>query len=132
MKKWISICVLLLSFFFPGCGGSNIKFSGKVTFPDGQPLTMGLVCFSTSTFMASGQLQPDGTYSLGSLSENDGIPPGKYKVYVQGAAKETADGKMNNLIDKKFMEMASTPLEYEVKKGESPKFDFVVEYPPKK
>ena len=131
MKKWISVCALLFSLVFCGCGGSNIKFSGKVTFPDGEPLTVGLVCFSTSTFMASGELQSDGTYSLGSLAEKDGIPPGKYKVYVQGAAVET-DGRMTSLIDSKFTEAASTPLEYEVSKGTPPQFDFVVESPPKR
>jgi len=82
--------------------------------------------------MASGELQSDGTYRLGSLSEKDGIPPGKYKVYVQGAVEETSDGRSIHLIDKKFTEIGSTPLEYEVSKKPCPQFDFVVEYPPKR
>jgi hypothetical protein len=131
MKHRILLCVLSLSLLTLGCNNPNIKFSGKVTFPDGQPLTTGLVCFSTSAFMASGELQADGTYSLGSLSENDGIPPGKYKVYVQGAVEEI-NGKTTPLIDPKFTASGSTPLEYEVAKGVSPRFDFVVEYPPKR
>ena len=131
MRSLISACIFLFVVSTLGCGGPNVKFSGKVTYPDGKPVTVGLVCFSTATYMSSGQLQPDGTYSLGSLSEADGIPPGKYKVYIQGSTEEKPNGQMTYLVAPKFTEMASTPLEYEIKKGEDPHYDFTVEYPAK-
>jgi hypothetical protein len=38
-------------------------------------------------FMARGMINPDGTYTVGSLSESDGLPPGTYQVYISGAEK---------------------------------------------
>ena len=67
-----------------GCG-KNVKVTGKVTFEDGTPLTMGRVCFQTETMFADGPLREDGTYTLGSLGENTGLPRGNYQVFITGA-----------------------------------------------
>ena len=84
----------LLSFCVLGCGNGQVGLSGKVTFSDDDsPLTVGMVCFSTDSFLARGAIQGDGTYTLGSASEKDGLPPGQYRVYVEGAVKEKEDGK---------------------------------------
>lgn len=77
-----------------GCS-EKVKVSGKVTFPDGSPLTVGKVTFETATFVASGTLREDGTYALGTLSERDGIPPGLYKVYVAGAMRQMGTQQVN-------------------------------------
>jgi len=34
--------------------------------------------------MASGRIQPNGSYKLSSTTENDGVPPGKYGVKIVG------------------------------------------------
>jgi len=81
---WVVIVVVLCA---TGCS-SKVKVSGKVTFPDGSPLTVGKVAFETESFVATGVLQEDGTYILGTESERDGIPPGLYKVYVAGAMQQ--------------------------------------------
>ena len=68
-----------------GCS-RNVKVTGKVTFEGtGEPLTLGRVCFQTDTMFADGPLQPDGTYTLGSLGENTGLPKGTYQVFISGA-----------------------------------------------
>jgi len=73
-------CVLLAA----GCGG-NVKVTGKVTFPDGEPLTTGQVVFENEKISAMGKLTGDGTYTLGTDKESNGIPKGQYRVYITGA-----------------------------------------------
>ena len=65
-----------------GCG-SQVSVSGKVTFEDGTPLTTGEVLFEKEGFMASGRIQPDGSYRIGTASDSDGIPKGTYGVTVR-------------------------------------------------
>lgn len=84
IKLRYCVLLILLSVIL-GCG-SNVKFGGRVTFSDdGSPLTTGMVCFESDSFLARGPLNQDGYYDLGSLVLNDGIPKGEYRVYVSGA-----------------------------------------------
>jgi len=79
-------CTVTILFILGGIGCSDkVRVTGKVTFPDGSPLTVGKVMFETDSFAASGDLQSDGSYTLGTLKANDGIPPGTYRVSVSGA-----------------------------------------------
>jgi len=95
MNQRILGLVLIAAIFCAiGCS-KNVKVSGKVTFPDGSPLTVGKVTFETATYSASGQLKEDGTYTIGSLSDNDGLPPGLYKVFIAGAMKQDGTKNMN-------------------------------------
>jgi len=83
--------IRLFAGFFLGClvvlcgCSKNVRVTGKVTFEDGEPLTLGRVCFQTDTMFADGPLQPDGSYTLGSLGENTGLPKGTYQVFITGA-----------------------------------------------
>jgi hypothetical protein len=77
------IMLLLVIVFIAGCGDTTV--TGKVTFPDGTPLTTGQVMFQKEGFVASGNLRPDGTYSAGKLKDGDGLPPGRYQVFITGA-----------------------------------------------
>ena len=58
-----------------------------LTFSDGNPVTFGVVIFTTETFQSSGEIKEDGSYRMGSVGTKDGVPPGEYKVYVGGATK---------------------------------------------
>jgi hypothetical protein len=72
-----------------GCGGGPDGPSpvhGTV-YLDGQPakeLAGGTVMFNSEELhkSASGEIQADGTYRLGSLTKDDGAIPGKYQVTV--------------------------------------------------
>jgi len=86
-QRILGLVVLTAIFCTVGCSG-NVQVTGKVTFPDGTPLTVGKVTFETDKFSASGPLKEDGTYRLGTLSERDGIPPGQYKVFIAGAMQQ--------------------------------------------
>ena len=87
-RSILNLVIVAVTCCAVGCS-ENVKVSGKVTFPDGSPLTVGKVTFETPTFSVSGMLKSDGTYALGTLSEGDGIPPGQYKVFVAGAMQQT-------------------------------------------
>ena len=76
-----------------GCS-NKVKLSGKVTFSDdGSPLTTGTVHFENDQCLARGKLQSDGSYVLGSESNTDGLPAGKYFVYVAGAVQAVGKDK---------------------------------------
>jgi hypothetical protein len=118
--------------FLAGCGGSNsVKLNGKVTFEDGTPLDAGTVCFETDTYTARGIIKPDGTYTVGSVSANDGLPQGKYRVFITDAEKivGAGDGKMGTavpLVDTKFTNGNTSGLTCEVPVAGG-KFNFQVE-----
>lgn len=97
-----------LSYFF-GCGNGNVGLHGTVVFSDdGSPLGVGTVCFETSTFCARGRLQPDGTFSVGSQGLADGLPPGSYRVFIAGAAREISPEQFESLIDEKYGDGSTT------------------------
>ena len=85
---YLLIFVCLIVSGFTGCG-ENARLRGKVTFSDTQePLTCGEIHFSTPTFLARATIQPDGTYTVGSLKESDGLPPGTYSIAIVNAVEE--------------------------------------------
>ena len=80
---------VIVAYVAAGCGGgadSLYPVRGTV-YLDGQPakeLAGATVTFSSSELhrSASGEIQADGTYCLGSLTKDDGAIPGKYQVTV--------------------------------------------------
>ena len=129
MKRNLLIGLVLFTVLFVGCGKGFVPLGGKVTFEDGSPLTVGAVCFSTGTFMAEGRLNEQGEYVLSSLGKDDGLPPGTYKVYIQGATKTDAKERTVDLIHSKFVSPDTTPLSYDVKKGGDNVYDIQVTKP---
>lgn len=110
-----------------GCS-NNIKFGGKVTYEDGTPLTIGTVVFSTPTYQADGEIQPDGSYRLGSLHPKDGLPPGQYQVFVIGAVEYQGEKEIP-LVSGELTSRKMTPLVCEVSKKGPATFDFQVKKP---
>ena len=119
-----------------GCGGGNVPMGGTVTFSDnGEPVTVGTVFFTTDTFEAYGPLQSDGTYKIGSVKEADGLPPGKYKVYIRDAHEYQRVGEGDNVVDNvvpliapKYASPTTSDLEVEVTSSQRT-FDFTVDRP---
>ena len=134
---YYNLLLLLVLLCMVGCGG-QIKVEGKVTFSDdGSPLSTGCVNFVTETFEARGFLQADGTYKLSSVRKDDGVPPGKYRVYISEALERFREGEGDDaleitvsLIDPKFSNYAESGLEFEVTSSQR-KFDFKVDRPKK-
>ncbi|MDR1383011.1 MAG: hypothetical protein LBJ67_04065 [Planctomycetaceae bacterium] len=119
MKVTSFLAFIFLTFLLIGCG-NKVGVSGKVTFSDDHsPLTVGTVCFSTGDFLARGEIQPDGTFKVGSISNSDGLPSGTYQVYIIGADEETGKDKsgmpmMKSLIDPNTINDSKSPINIEV------------------
>jgi hypothetical protein len=108
-----ALCILLIA----GCG-NKVKVSGNVKFPDGEPLSTGRVVFENDQFYYYGNLQKDGSFSVGTRRDGDGIPRGKYRVAVEYAFVTTPDGQPTEelLIAKKHANTKTSGLEYDIQK----------------
>jgi hypothetical protein len=114
--KNIAVSLILVSLFaLSGCG-SNESLSGKVSFEDGKPLDQGTVCFLKEGFMARGTIGPDGSYVVGSVESDDGLPPGIYQVYIEGAVIEDLQSPtgVTAIIDPKMTSPQTSGLTCEV------------------
>jgi hypothetical protein len=87
-RAWLLPVLGAAALVAAGCGGANSPHPVQGTvFLDGQPATElagGTVTFNSSELgrSASGEIQTDGTYRLGSFKKDDGAIPGKYQVTV--------------------------------------------------
>jgi hypothetical protein len=130
MKNYFLLILLGFAVTVSGCSGNGfIPAGGKVTFEDGSPVTQGGVTFSTSTFMADGKIQPDGTFTLTSLKPGDGLPPGSYKVTVSSSETDAKERTIY-FVDKIFSDITTTPLTAEVTSSQRT-FEFKVSKPKK-
>lgn len=136
-KFQCSVIIVLLTALVTGCTGSNCTVTGKVTFPDGSPLTEGEVIFESPTMMVRGAIKKDGTYAMKS-GDLKGIPKGTYQVVFGGfqfdkIIPSEVEGKPPTItpleipIDRKYLSTAKSGLTCEVK-GRT-KFDITVEKP---
>ena len=151
MKKYylpVALVGMILGMSALGCG-QNHSLKGKVTYKDGTPITVGMVNFESATSLSRGTIQPDGSYTVGTLKDTDGIPQGTYKVYITGAEvpKEAGSSQRNQkvvldsmgqpiptmtgsrqLVDRKYMTASTSPITCEVP-AEKNSFDIIVEPP---
>ena len=132
--RLFSITLLFgVSLFLCGCG-KGFSVNGKVTFPDGTPLTAGFVCFDSATTSFTGTINASGEYQITGAKPGDGVPPGEYQVYISGAIQpgnpdigpvevdadgnplvKTIDKPDIPLIHAKFTTKSSSGLQCEVK-----------------
>jgi hypothetical protein len=122
----MAVVLVLAAAALGGCGQaagtplSTVPVKGKVTYK-AQPLTQGTIRFEPDGRgrEASGQIQPDGTYILGTHKDGDGAPPGSYRVAITGAIGAGAKTK----IPAKYDGFSSSHLEAEVS-AEKPEYPF--------
>jgi hypothetical protein len=134
----ITFSLLLLALL--GCGGANqletAPVSGRVTL-DGKPLERGTVTFLPERGrVATGEIQTDGTFTLGTYSERDGAIVGRHRVAVvvvdQAAAEALAaaapasdtdiveaDAPLPLATPAHYADPGNSGLTFEVKAGES-------------
>jgi len=118
----------LLTISISGCS-DNVSLKGTVTFSDdGSPLNCGTIILDDGKHNARGNIESDGTFVMGSLKANDGLPPGEYKVCIAAAIKllpcpqNEDDDPDNNiypppsemLIDKKYESFETSGLSIKV------------------
>ncbi len=71
---------------------ATVPVHGMVTL-EGEPLRGGEIQFiSDKALMATGRIQPDGTYRLSTFQPDDGAVPGTYRVVVKPPEVRTAFG----------------------------------------
>jgi hypothetical protein len=111
-----------------GCGGAGLKTApvrGRVTY-QGRPVPNGTVAFIPDGGTAStGEIGPDGSYTLTTVRKGDGAIPGRHKVVITalkdttGQAVEAWGPLPPPIIPTKYMNLATTDLRAEVKDGEN-------------
>jgi hypothetical protein len=75
---------LILLAVLAGCN-KNVGLKGTVTYSDdGSPLTTGVIGFRKDGQIARGDIKEDGSFVVGFESEANGLPPGKYDVFITG------------------------------------------------
>jgi hypothetical protein len=116
-----------------GCGGAGDKLypvKGKVVFKDnGQPLPGGTVLFQTAgddPKRASGELELDGTFTLGSPG-GPGACAGDYQVLLTNPPTEG-----NYSIHPKYQQFATSGLTFKVTPGGENFCEIKVERGPKR
>jgi hypothetical protein len=148
MKHTITITLFIVTLMLAGCSG-KVSLTGKVTFSDdGAPVTYGIIMFESAKESLRAKIKPDGTYVAGSLSQNDGVAPGEYRVRLiftdianpkakPAAAKEGDESggyvlqKRQRLLDPKYEQATTSGLVVNVKGGTV--YDFTVDRcPPEK
>jgi len=120
--------LVVLCLLGSGCD-SKQKLTGKVTFSDGELLTVGTVVFSTPDFISRSFIKPNGTFDVGTYKDGDGIPPGTYKVFVIEAfasnPKDPSGDTMIPLVAAEFTSAETTPLSITIPGSQT--YDIVVE-----
>jgi len=131
MARWLlSIAAALMA----GCGGSDgaMQITGVVTDAGGTPIPCegGMVLFQPATTgesgsgkHATGEVKPDGTFTMMTRIPGDGMQPGQYKVVLQ--LWKNYD-KQQLAVPKKYGDATTTPLEATVD-GDHTHFEFKVE-----
>jgi hypothetical protein len=100
-----------------GCSGytssaPTYEVKGKVRLASGKALSAGRVTFVAADGLlpqASGEIQPDGDFSLTTRNPGDGAAPGKYKVRIEPAERKKP-GKARPGFPVKYVDEDSSGL----------------------
>ena len=103
----VLLCILLAATILQGCGptgpdlGPMGLVSGKVT-RENSPITNATITFTNpkSGQVASANLQEDGTYTMSLAGRNDGMPVGKYLVYLLPDLAKLKEGETDYSRDR--------------------------------
>src|SRR5690242_9684854 len=118
--------LLVAAALFPaGCsrGPKTAPVRGRVTYK-GRPVPNGTVAFiPDGGTAATGEIGPDGAYTLTTFRKGDGAVLGAHKVVITaldaGKEGETADTLPAPLIPVKYMNLTTTDLRAEVQDHEN-------------
>ena len=137
-------CVLLLLLSqFVGCGSDQLPVypvDGTVRFEDGSKVMFGNVEFYNAEHRlnARGTINRDGTFEVGTFTENDGAVAGKHKViivqvtgnYLTEKLSDDIQHEHGDLISSAYFDYRTSGLECEIEPGRNP-VDFVVKKNPR-
>jgi hypothetical protein len=122
-RPWAAVAALGL-LTLGGCGGSNqYPVNGKLVYADtGEPVSEldGFDVTFTSEALkisARGTVQKDGTFQLGTETENDGAPPGEYVVTLTQPVGREPDRPFlgNPVVERTYEDPSKSDLRATVK-----------------
>jgi hypothetical protein len=126
MSQWnekgrlTALAVLAVLIGTAGCSNGRYTVTGRVTYPDGSPLTEGNVVGQmgegVSSVTVQGAVRSDGSFSWGTERKGDGAKPGKYRVAVVPRTPgdlEMSQG-MRPAVDSKYANPKTSGIEFEV------------------
>jgi hypothetical protein len=121
--------LLLLLGIVAGCSqNDSLAAVEGIVRLDGQPLTTGTVRFVPAAGRAAtGQIQFDGTFKLGTIEDSDGAVIGMHKVAIiayetsgnDRPAYEAAAQSNKPLVPQRYMAAGTSGITFEVKPGEN-------------
>src|SRR4051794_22970469 len=121
ISRFTLVAPVFLLFVISGCGSGRYPVTGRVTYGDGKPLEAGTVIgeatINGKPVSVQGNVEPDGSFTLGTARPGDGALPGNYRVIVMPVAlgdSEMAAGKVP-AVDGKFTKFDSSGFSIEVK-----------------
>lgn len=139
--SYIPLFALCFTAACAGCSDSNpfdtAPVTGQVTYK-GKPLPYGTVSFRPQAGSpASGKIQPDGTFTLGTYEDQDGAIVGSHVVLITateadaGAAQVVEAGTEmtvpKSVIPQKYTSFSTSGLTAEVVAGQKNEFTFALE-----
>jgi len=115
-----------------GCGRSNLhRVAGRVSFADGSPVKAGRVVVEYGDGRSAwGSVKSDGSFTIGTQREGDGMRAGTFRVTVKDAivpVEKGEPGEFKAIVHKRFADPATSGLEFTV--PEKTVWEIVVEKP---
>jgi len=131
-----AVLVMLVTTLLGGCGRAvtstpvlpKYEVKGKVLQADGKPLTSGKIEFfpkSPEAQSASGPIDSDGSYSLGSITPGEGAVVGEYRVTVTPLTPEKGAKSKTPPFPDKYKDETTTDLTAKVE-AKPNSFDFTL------
>jgi hypothetical protein len=121
-------CLAVASLVLTGCGSKYHQVTGEIVFPDGSPvkgLAGGTIVFqrtgttqdpTAANNSASGPIDGNGKFTLGTDKVADGAPTGDYTITIS-PPQPTGDEQIPKVIDPKYHRAGGHKETFTVKPG---------------
>ena len=139
----VRFVLLLLLLSLMGCGSEKLlvyPVDGSVRFEDGSKVMFGDIEFFNAEHRlnARGKIKRDGTFQVGTFTDNDGAVAGKHKVIILQVTGNYLTEKMSDnikhdhgdLINSSYFDYRTSGLECEIVPGRN-SVEFVVKKNPR-
>jgi hypothetical protein len=120
-SAWSRLAPLIILLTLSGCGSGRHPVTGRVFYEDGSPVEGGIVIGEATVngkvVGVQGNIEKDGTFSLGADRPGEGALPGNYRFLVMPVAlgdSELATGK-RPAISGKYGNYDTSGITFEVK-----------------